>query len=95
MTPLRLFPWLGVWLLMLFAMLTTPALAQTTLSAGSEDTANAEEQPSYSALADLLEDEQARQELIELLRNQASVLPNELTSELSPESSRPGERPCP
>jgi len=94
-TPLRLFPWLGVWLLMLFALLTTPAFAQTTLSTGSEDTANAEQQPSYSALADLLEDEQARQELIELLRNQASALPNELTSELSPEAAAQGSNLAP
>ena len=88
MTPLRLFPWLGVWILMLFAFLVTPALAQTTLIA--DDTATEEEQPSYAALADLLEDEQGRQALIELLRREASGLPLDLATELSPEAAAQG-----
>ncbi|WP_434983634.1 mechanosensitive channel protein [Vreelandella zhaodongensis] len=93
MTPLRLFPWLGVWILMLFAFLATPALAQTTSS--TDDTVAAEEQPSYAALADLLEDEQGRQELIELLRNQASALPEVLAVELSPEAAVQGSDMAP
>lgn len=89
MTSLRLLPWLGVWMLTLFAMLAGPAMAQTTLGAESDAPA-AEEQPSYTALADLLEDEQARQELIELLRNQASELPAGVAAELSPEAAAAG-----
>ena len=89
MTSLRLLPWLSVWMLTLFAMLAGPAMAQTTLGAESDAPA-AEEQPSYTALADLLEDEQARQELIELLRNQASELPAGVAAELSPEAAAAG-----
>jgi len=88
-TSLRLLPWLSVWMLTLFAMLAGPAMAQTTLGAESDAPA-AEEQPSYTALADLLEDEQARQELIELLRNQASELPAGVAAELSPEAAAAG-----
>lgn len=76
-------------MLTLFAMLAGPAMAQTTLGAESDAPA-AEEQPSYTALADLLEDEQARQELIELLRNQASELPAGVAAELSPEAAAAG-----
>lgn len=93
-TSLRLLPWLGVWMLTLFAMLAGPAMAQTTLSAES-DASVAEEQPSYAALADLLEDEQARQELIELLRNQASELPAGVAAELSPEAAAAGGNVAP
>nr|WP_284041434.1 mechanosensitive channel protein [Halomonas olivaria] len=78
-------------MLALFAIFSTPAIAQTTLGAANEDTAPAtQEPPSYAALADLLEDEQARQELIELLRHQASALPEGLASELSPEAAAEG-----
>ncbi|HBM30316.1 mechanosensitive channel protein [Halomonas sp. CnH100-B] len=94
MTSLRLLPWLGVWMLTLFAMLAGPAMAQTTLGAESDAPA-AEEQPSYAALADLLEDEQARQELIELLRNQASELPAGVAAELSPEAAAAGGNVAP
>ncbi|WP_404344181.1 mechanosensitive channel protein [Vreelandella venusta] len=94
MTSLRLLPWLGVWMLTLFAMLAGPAMAQTTLGAESEASAT-EEQPSYSALADLLENEQARQELIELLRNQASELPAGVAAELSPEAAAAGGNVAP
>ncbi|WP_311064598.1 mechanosensitive channel protein [Halomonas sp. DWK9] len=94
MTSLRLLPWLGVWILTLFAMLAGPAVAQTTLGAESEAPAT-EEQPSYSALADLLENEQARQELIELLRNQASELPAGIAAELSPEAAAAGGNVAP
>lgn len=94
MTSLRLLPWLGVWMLTLFAMLAGPAMAQTTLGAESDAPA-AEEQPSYTALADLLEDEQARQELIELLRNQASELPAGVAAELSPEAAAAGGNVAP
>ena len=64
--PLRLLPWLGIWLLMTFVIITTPVLAQTAGNAAENDRA------SYSTLADLLENKQSRQELIDLLRNQAS-----------------------
>lgn len=94
MTSLRLLPWLSVWMLALFAMLAGPAMAQTTLGAES-DASVAEEQPSYAALADLLEDEQARQELIELLRNQASELPAGVAAELSPEAAAAGGNVAP
>ncbi|MFP3341022.1 mechanosensitive channel protein [Halomonas sp. SIMBA_159] len=94
MTSLRLLPWLGVWMLTLFAMLAGPAMAQTTLGAESEASATVE-QPSYSALADLLENEQARQELIELLRNQASELPAGVAAELSPEAAAAGGNVAP
>ncbi|XQU08525.1 mechanosensitive channel protein [Halomonas sp. LY9] len=94
MTSLRLLPWLGVWMLTLLAMLAGPAMAQTTFGTESEAPA-AEEQPSYSALADLLEDEQARQELIELLRNQASALPAGVAAELSPEAAAAGGNVAP
>ncbi|WP_404376167.1 mechanosensitive channel protein [Vreelandella aquamarina] len=94
MTSLRLLPWLSVWLLTLLAMLAGPAMAQTTLGAGSEAPAT-EEQPSYAALADLLEDEQARQELIELLRSQASELPAGVATELSPEAAAAGGNVAP
>lgn len=91
MTPLRLLPWLSVWMLALFALITTPALAQTTLTAENENNTQAtEEVPSYAALADLLEDEQGRQELIELLRSQATALPAGLANELSPEAAAQG-----
>ncbi|NGO89424.1 MAG: mechanosensitive channel protein [Halomonas sp.] len=91
MTSLRLLPWLGVWMLTLFALLAGPAMAQTTLGADNEaSNTSAEQPPSYSALADLLEDEQARQELIELLRHQASALPPALANELSPEAAAAG-----
>ena len=81
-------------MLTLFAMLAGPAMAQTTLGAESDAPA-AEEQPSYAALADLLEDEQARQELIELLRNQASELPAGVAAELSPEAAAAGGNVAP
>lgn len=96
MISLRSLPWLGVWMLALFAIMATPALAQTTLSAGNEDTAQAvADPPSYEALAELLEDDQSRQELIELLRNQASALPNDLNNELSPEAAAQGSDMAP
>lgn len=91
MTPLRLLPWLSVWMLALFALIAMPALAQTTLTAENENSTQAtEEVPSYAALADLLEDEQGRQALIELLRNQATALPAGLANELSPAAAAQG-----
>ncbi|MBR2512885.1 MAG: mechanosensitive channel protein [Halomonas sp.] len=96
MTPLRLLPWLSVWMLALFALLATPVLAQTTLTAEEQETTQtAQEAPTYAALADLLEDEQGRQALIELLRNQASTLPAGLASELSPEAAAQGGEVAP
>ena len=70
--PLRLLPWLGIWLLMTLVTITTPVLAQTADNAAQSD------QASYSTLADLLENEQSRQELINLLRNQASGVSGEV-----------------
>lgn len=70
--PLRLLPWLGIWLLITLVTLTTPVLAQTADNAAQSD------QASYSTLADLLENEQSRQELIDLLRNQASGVSGEV-----------------
>lgn len=91
MTPLRLLPWLGIWLMTLCVLLATPALAQTTTSAADDPAPPpAEEQASYEALADLLENEQSRQELIDVLRSQASALPAGLQAELSPEAAAAG-----
>ncbi|GEN26392.1 mechanosensitive channel protein [Halovibrio variabilis] len=92
MKPLRLLPWLGVWLLAMVALLATPAMAQSTSSeSANADGAAASEAAaptSYQALADLLENEQSRQELIEMLRNQASSLPGGVAS--SPEAAAQG-----
>lgn len=75
---------------MLFAMIA-PAFAQTTLSAGNDETADSTQSPpSYEALAELLENDQARQELIERLRSEASTLPAGLESQLSPEAAAEG-----
>ena len=96
MTPLRLLPWLSVWMLALFALLATPALAQTTLTTEDQATTQTEEgAPTYAALADLLEDEQGRQALIELLRNQASALPGGVANELSPQAAAQGGEVAP
>ncbi len=94
MKPLRLLPWLGVWLLTMIAIIATPAIAQSTTgepasadgAAASEDAATT----SYEALASLLENEQSRQALIEMLRNQASSLPDGIATELSPEAAAQG-----
>jgi len=100
-TPIRLLPWLGVWLLTLFAMLATPALAQTTLTAPNEEPPqqasdpNISETQAYATLADLLENEQARAELITLLRSEASALPPALADELSPEAAAQGSDMAP
>ncbi|MCW4150696.1 mechanosensitive channel protein [Halomonas sp. 18H] len=73
MTPLRLLPCLSVWLLALMTLFAAPVFAQSsTPSEGGSDGAETTEPQSYESLANLLEDEQARQELIDLLRSQAS-----------------------
>ncbi|MGS2745079.1 mechanosensitive channel protein [Halomonas sp. LS-001] len=85
MTPLRLLPWLGIWLLTIFTLMTTPVLAQTADEAGTGD------QASYSTMADLLENEQSRQALIDVLRGQAANMPQDVQaaaakgSEMTPE----------
>lgn len=71
MTPLRLLPWLGVWLITLVAMIATPAFAQSGADSDNGDAAQATEPQTYESLADLLEDEQGRQELIDLLRSRS------------------------
>lgn len=96
MKPLRLLPWLAAWLLAMIAIMAMPAMAQSTAteSASAEEGAaeSAESSPtSYEALANLLEDEQARQELIEMLRSQASALPDGIADELA-RSGCPGQR---
>nr|WP_264477754.1 mechanosensitive channel protein [Halomonas malpeensis] len=69
----------------------SPALAQTTISADSgETTETADAPPSYEALAEILENDQTRQELIERLRSEASTLPAGLESQLSPEAAAEG-----
>ncbi|WP_447894589.1 mechanosensitive channel protein [Vreelandella sp. GE22] len=95
MRPLRSLFGLSVWLLALFVMIS-PALAQTTLGA-DEETASADTQapPSYEALANLLENDQSRQQLIERLRSEASTLPGELNEELSPEAAAAGGNVAP
>ncbi|MYL23509.1 mechanosensitive channel protein [Halomonas alkaliantarctica] len=84
MTRLRLLPWLGIWLFALLALMATPAVAQTASDAGSGS------EVSLTNLADLLENEQSRQELIDLLRSQAADVSSEAEaaaqgSEMSPE----------
>ncbi|MCE8035427.1 MULTISPECIES: mechanosensitive channel protein [Halomonadaceae] len=64
MIPHRFLPWLFGWLL--FVMLASPALAQPADSAAV---------PAPEALADLLENEQTRQQLIDHLRRQAAADP--------------------
>ena len=99
MKPLRLLPWLGVWLLAMIALIATPAMAQNapSESASTDGAASSEEAAptSYEALANLLEDEQSRQELIEMLRNQASALPDGVATELSPEAAAQGSEIAP
>ncbi|SDM96174.1 mechanosensitive channel protein [Vreelandella arcis] len=87
MTPLRLLPWLGVWLLTLVALFAAPAFAQ---SSAETDGAQAAEPQTYESLANLLENEQSRQELIDLLRSQASEVSESATanSELSQEAAQ-------
>ncbi|MGY4877830.1 mechanosensitive channel protein [Vreelandella aquamarina] len=85
MMPLRPLPWLGIWLLTIFTLMTTPVLAQTADEAGAGD------QASYSTMADLLENEQSRQALIDVLRSQAANMPQDVQaaaaegSEMTPE----------
>lgn len=99
MKPLRLLPWLGVWLLAMIALIATPAMAQSapSESASADGAASSEEAAptSYEALASLLENEQSRQELIEMLRNQASSLPDGVANELSPEAAAQGSEIAP
>ncbi|HSP30809.1 MAG TPA: mechanosensitive ion channel protein MscS, partial [Halomonas sp.] len=99
MKPLRLLPWLGVWLLAMIALMVTPAMAQSTssesASADSSESSPQAEPASYEALANLLEDEQSRQELIDMLRNQASSLPDGVAAELSPEAAAEGSELAP
>ncbi|MGM0522170.1 MAG: mechanosensitive channel protein [Pseudomonadota bacterium] len=71
MTRLRLLPWLSVWLFALLALMVTPAMAQTASEAGNGG------EVSLTNLADLLENEQSRQELIDLLRSQAADVSSE------------------
>ncbi|RCV90440.1 mechanosensitive channel protein [Billgrantia montanilacus] len=61
MMPTRFIPWLLGWLL-LACLAATPVLAQPIEAAN---------EPAYSTLADLLEDESSRQQLIDHLRRQA------------------------
>jgi len=86
-TPLRLLPWLGVWLITLVAMIATPAFAQSGADSDNGDAAQATEPQTYESLADLLEDEQGRQELIDLLRSQAAEL-SESDSEAAEEAAQ-------
>ncbi|WP_346796728.1 mechanosensitive channel protein [Halomonas sp. Bachu 37] len=95
MTPQRLLPWLGVWLLTAWAMLAAPALAQTTLVANpdsdtGQETTPADEPPAYSTLADLLENEQARAQMIAQLRELAAQETGEASPELDPQQAAQG-----
>ncbi|MBE0404140.1 mechanosensitive channel protein [Halomonas sp. FME16] len=90
MTSIRIFPWLGIWLMTLLVFFATPVLAQTTTVESDRASPPAEVPASYEALADLLENEQSRQELIDVLRQQASALPAGLEAELSPEAAAQG-----
>lgn len=72
MKRLRLLPWLGIWLFALLALMATPAMAQTASDAGSGGG-----EVSLTQLADLLENAQSRQALIDLLRSQAADVSSE------------------
>ncbi|MDO0945707.1 mechanosensitive channel protein [Chromohalobacter israelensis] len=66
MPTLRLDTWLSRWLLLCLLFVMAPALAQ-------QDTAPADaDAPAYSTLADMLENEQTRQTIIDQLRAQAA-----------------------
>ncbi|MDN6180987.1 MAG: mechanosensitive ion channel [Halomonas subglaciescola] len=86
MTPLRLLPKLGAWLclwLLAAVMLSAPALAQN-------DAANAATEggaATYSTLADLLENDDSRHKLVELLRRQAAELPEGAVQQQLPEQA--------
>lgn len=98
MTSKRFFSGLGVWLALMLAMFAAPVMAQTTLTSDetAEASADAPAEPhSYQALADLLENEQSRAELIQLLRSEATSLPAELNAELSPEAAAQGSELAP
>ena len=99
MKPLRLLPWLGVWLLAMIAVIATPAMAQSapseSASAAGAPASEEAASTSYEALASLLENEQSRQKLIDMLRNQASSLPNGIANELSPETAAQGSEIAP
>ena len=87
MTPLRLLPKLGAWLslwLLAAVMLSAPALAQTAQSDAAEAGGGA---ATYATLADLLENDQSRQELVELLRDQAADLPEGTIQQQLPEQA--------
>ncbi|MAM57194.1 MAG: mechanosensitive ion channel protein MscS [Salinicola sp.] len=68
MTVLRPDRWLSRWLLLLLLIFAAPALAQESGSEGQ----NAQGGPAYSTMADLLEDSQSRQALIDQLRELAA-----------------------
>lgn len=73
MTPLRLLPGagirLGLWLLAML-LLAVPMLAQAAPADAGAD----RDPATYTTLADMLEDDQSRQALVEVLRDQAGTL---------------------
>ncbi|SDL86903.1 small conductance mechanosensitive channel [Modicisalibacter muralis] len=71
----RLNTWLGYWLAIMLMTIALPVFAQQG-ETPPEDTADGA--PAYSTLADLLEDDQARQRLIEELRSLAAPQEGEL-----------------
>ncbi|GAB3341595.1 mechanosensitive channel protein [Chromohalobacter beijerinckii] len=66
MPTLRLDTWLSRWLLLCLLFVMAPALAQQDATPTDGDT------PAYSSLADMLENEQTRQTIIDQLRAQAA-----------------------
>lgn len=72
MTVLHPDRWLGRWLLLMLLMFTAPAMAQES---GSGEQ-GAQDGPAYSTMADLLENEQSRQALIDQLRQLAAQQEN-------------------
>ncbi|WP_342596064.1 mechanosensitive ion channel domain-containing protein [Salinicola lusitanus] len=68
MTVLRPDRWLSRWLLLLFLIFAGPTLAQESGSEGQ----SAQDGPAYSTMADLLENAQSRQALIDQLRQLAA-----------------------
>ena len=66
MPTLRLDTWLSRWLLLCLLFVMAPALAQQDAAPADADA------PAYSTLADMLENEQTRQTIIDQLRAQAA-----------------------
>ncbi|WP_245392566.1 mechanosensitive ion channel domain-containing protein [Salinicola halimionae] len=80
--------WLSRWLLLLLLVFAAPVLAQDSGSQGQ----SAEDGPAYSTMADLLENSESRQALIDQLRQLASQ--QESAGEAQSDSAQSGNTPA-